>query len=55
MADVLFLKYLKTLKILNRLHKQNQEILRVQTPIFRDGPSLGLWPVGAMCVHKGNF
>ena len=35
MADVLFVKYLKTFKILNRLHKQNQEILRVQTPILQ--------------------
>ena len=34
MADVLFAEYLKTLIILNRLHKQNQEILRVHTPIL---------------------
>ena len=34
MADVLFAKYLKTLIILNRLHKQNQEIRRVHTPIL---------------------
>ena len=35
MADVLFVKYLKTFIILNRLHKQNQEILRVQTTILQ--------------------
>ena len=35
MADVLFAKNLKTLIILNRLHKQNQEILRVHTPILQ--------------------
>ena len=34
MADVLFAEYLKTLIILNRLHKQNQEILRFHTPIL---------------------
>ena len=34
MADVLFAEYLKILIILNRLHKQNQEILRVHTPIL---------------------
>ena len=35
MADVLFAEYLKTLIILNRLHKQNQEILRFHTPILQ--------------------
>ena len=35
MADVLFAKNLKTLIILNRLRKQNQEIHRVLTPILQ--------------------
>ena len=35
MADVLFVKNLKTLIILNRLRKQNQEIHRVLTPILQ--------------------
>ena len=35
MADVLFVKYLKTFMILNKLHKQNQEILRVKTTILQ--------------------
>ena len=35
MADVLFAKNLKTLILLNRLRKQNQEIHRVLTPILQ--------------------
>ena len=35
MADVLFVKWLKTFIILTRLHKQNQEIFGVQTPILQ--------------------
>ena len=35
MANVLFAKNLKTLIILNRLRKQNQEIHRVLTPILQ--------------------
>ena len=35
LADVLFAKHLKTLILLSRLYKQNQEILRVQTSILQ--------------------